>query len=142
MIRLRSALNYYKLLYKFGGNLNKQLNALSRDPVIGSQDNSFNCLFKFPPNLYSNLLSILGGSRLNIIKISHDDRIHNPPGGGSSVFKKEYVNYISNYLPKSDVRIIIGALPNSSPHFGTIITFSLAFSLAQRLKKLGKNVTV
>ena len=24
-----------KLLYKFGGNLNKHLNALSRDPVIG-----------------------------------------------------------------------------------------------------------
>jgi hypothetical protein len=77
-----------------------------------------------------------------MIRISHDGIIHNPPGGGSSVFKKEYVNYIFNYLPKNEVRISIGALPNSSPHFGTIITFSLAFSLAQRLKNLGKNVII
>lgn len=77
-----------------------------------------------------------------MIKISHDGIIHSLPGGGSSVFKKEYANYIFNYLPKNEVRINLAALPNSSPHFGTIITFSLAFSLAQKLKKLGKKVTV
>lgn len=78
----------------------------------------------------------------NTVKISHDGKVHNPPGGGSSVFKKEYADYIVNYLPKDKVRISAGALPNSSPHFGTTITFSLAFSLAQRLKNLGKDVTV
>jgi hypothetical protein len=35
MICQRSAQNYHKLLYKFGGNLNKQLNTLSHNPVIG-----------------------------------------------------------------------------------------------------------
>ncbi|PKC63847.1 hypothetical protein RhiirA1_518267, partial [Rhizophagus irregularis] len=57
-------------------------------------------------------------------------------------FKKEYVNYIFDYLPKKEIRLSVGTLPNSSPHFGTLITFSLAFSLAQRLEKLGKSVTV
>jgi hypothetical protein len=77
-----------------------------------------------------------------MIKFSHDGIIHNPSGGGSSVFKKEYVNYLFNYLPKKEVRMSIGASPNSLPHFGTMITFSLAFSLAQRLKKLGKSMAI
>jgi len=77
-----------------------------------------------------------------MIKFLHDGNMHNPTGGSSSVFKKEFVNYIFSHLPKNDVRISIGALPNSSPHFGTITTFSLAFSLAQRLKNLGKTVIV
>jgi hypothetical protein len=36
----------------------------------------------------------------------------------------------------------VPTMPNTPPHFGTIVTFSLAFSLAQRLKKLGKNVKI
>ncbi|CAG8719041.1 21105_t:CDS:2, partial [Rhizophagus irregularis] len=32
--------------------------------------------------------------------------IHNPPEGGSSVFKKEYVNYIFDHLPKKEIREI------------------------------------
>ncbi|CAG8648502.1 5693_t:CDS:1 [Scutellospora calospora] len=77
-----------------------------------------------------------------MIKHLHDGKFHYPPGGGTSVFKEGYINYILNYLPKNEVRISVGAMPYSSPHFGTIITFSLAFALAQRLKKLGKTVTV
>src|SRR4051812_19265882 len=76
------------------------------------------------------------------MKIFHNNEVHHPLGGGSYVFKKKYTDYILNYTPKSDIKISIGAQPNGSPHFGTIITFSLAFSLAQRLKIKGKNVTV
>ncbi|CAB4480447.1 hypothetical protein RhiirA1_518262 [Rhizophagus irregularis] len=74
-----------------------------------------------------------------IIKISHDGLINCPPG---RAFKKEYVNYIFGQLPKREVRISLAAFPNNPPHVGTLITFSLAFSLAQRLEKLGKSVTV
>ncbi|CAB4383455.1 unnamed protein product [Rhizophagus irregularis] len=74
-----------------------------------------------------------------IIKISHDGLISHPPG---RAFKKEYVNYIFGQLPKREVRISLAAFPNNPPHVGTLITFSLAFSLAQRLEKLGKSVTV
>ncbi|CAG8711419.1 16835_t:CDS:1, partial [Dentiscutata erythropus] len=77
-----------------------------------------------------------------MIRLWHDGNIHNPPGGASTIFKEGYANYIFKYIPKNDVRISVGAVPNSPPHFGTIITFSLAFSLAQRLEKLGKIVTV
>ncbi|CAG8664483.1 36195_t:CDS:1 [Gigaspora margarita] len=77
-----------------------------------------------------------------MIRLWHDGNIHNPPGGASTIFNEGYANYIFNHIPKDDVRISVGAVPNSPPHFGTIITFSLAFSLAQRLEKLGKIVTV
>ncbi|CAG8479960.1 2455_t:CDS:2, partial [Racocetra persica] len=77
-----------------------------------------------------------------MIKFWHDGNIHNPPRGASTIFKEGYANYIFKYIPKDEVRISVGAVPNSPPHFGTIITFSLAFSLAQRLEKLGKIVTV
>ncbi|PKY49169.1 hypothetical protein RhiirA4_527067 [Rhizophagus irregularis] len=69
-------------------------------------------------------------------------KIHHPLGGGSYVFKEKYIDYILEHVSKSDVRISIGAQPNGSPHFGTIVTFSLAFSLAQQLKNKGKNVEV
>ncbi|PKY59577.1 hypothetical protein RhiirA4_364033, partial [Rhizophagus irregularis] len=74
-----------------------------------------------------------------IIKISHNGLINCPPG---RAFKKEYVNCIFGQLPKREVRISLAAFPNNPPHVGTLITFSLAFSLAQRLEKLGKSVTV
>jgi len=76
------------------------------------------------------------------MKILHDNEVHHPLGGGSYVFKKKYVDYILSRNPKSDIKISIGAQPNGSPHFGTITTFSLAFSLAQQLKNKGKNVLV
>ncbi|CAG8568360.1 9025_t:CDS:1 [Scutellospora calospora] len=72
----------------------------------------------------------------------HDGKFHYPPGGGASVFKEKYINYIFNYLPKNEVRINVGVTPNTSPHFGIITTFSLAFALAQQLKKLGKTLTI
>ncbi|GBC10780.1 hypothetical protein RclHR1_00990013 [Rhizophagus clarus] len=76
------------------------------------------------------------------MKILRDNEVHYPLGGGFYVFKEKYVEYILNHNPKSDIKISIGAQPNGSPHFGTITTFSLAFSLAQQLKNKGKNVTI
>ncbi|RGB24135.1 hypothetical protein C1646_735052 [Rhizophagus diaphanus] len=76
------------------------------------------------------------------MNILHDNVVHHPLGGGSYVFKEKYIDYILERVYKSDVRISIGAQPNGSPHFGTIVTFSLAFSLAQQLKNKGKNVKV
>lgn len=76
------------------------------------------------------------------MKILHDNEVHHPLGGGSYVFKKKYVDYILSRSPKSDIKISIGAQPNGSPHFGTLTTFSLAFSLAQQLKSKDKNVIV
>ncbi|CAG8801736.1 28114_t:CDS:2 [Gigaspora margarita] len=76
------------------------------------------------------------------MKIFHDNEVHHPLGGGSYVFKKNYVDYILNCNPKSDLKISIGAQPNGSPHFGTITTFSLAFALANQLKNKGKNVVI
>jgi hypothetical protein len=64
------------------------------------------------------------------MNILHDNVVHHPLGGGSYVFKEKYIDYILEHVSKSDVRISIGAQPNGSPHFGTIVTFSLAFSLA------------
>ncbi|CAG8714999.1 5930_t:CDS:2, partial [Ambispora leptoticha] len=77
-----------------------------------------------------------------VMKIFHDNEVHHPLGGGSYVFKKKYVDYILSLSPKSDIKVSIGAQPNGSPHFGTITTFSLAFSLAQQLKNNGKNIMV
>ncbi|PKC60192.1 hypothetical protein RhiirA1_468388 [Rhizophagus irregularis] len=62
-------------------------------------------------------------------------KIHHPLGGGSYVFKEKYIDYILEHVPKSDVRISIEAQPNGSPHFGIIVTFLLAFSLAQQKAK-------
>src|SRR5436305_13164702 len=75
-------------------------------------------------------------------KISHDNMVHHPLGGGSYVFKKRYVDYIASQVANPNIKISIGAQPNGSPHFGTMVTFSLAFSLAERLKKKGKNVSI
>lgn len=75
-------------------------------------------------------------------KILHDNVVHHPLGGGSYVFKKKYVDYIVSQIAKPDIKISIGAQPNGSPHFGTITTFALAFSLAKQLKSQGKNVSI
>lgn len=68
--------------------------------------------------------------------IECDDKVYNPLGGGSYVFEKDIVNFLMNKYDKDNIVISIGAQPNSSPHFGTLIVFSTAFSLANKMKEL------
>ena len=64
-----------------------------------------------------------------------DGKVYNPLGGGSYVYQDSLIQYLHSQLRKKKVRISIGAQPNSSPHFGTMEVFCLAFSLANMLKK-------
>ena len=61
--------------------------------------------------------------------------VFHPLGGASYVFEKDLIKYINHKTKKDKVIISIGAQPNSSPHFGTLCVFSLAFSLAKKLKE-------
>lgn len=63
-----------------------------------------------------------------------DGKVYNPLGGGSCVYQDSLISYLHSQLRKSKIKISIGAQPNSSPHFGTLEVFSLAFSLANMLK--------
>ena len=66
-------------------------------------------------------------------RLTHDGIVHHPLGGGSYVFKKGYVDYLVRQITKKKVRVSIGAQPNSSPHFGTLVVFNLAYALAQKI---------
>lgn len=66
--------------------------------------------------------------------IKHDGLVHHPLGGGSYVFRHSFIDYLAESLYKNDLRLSIGAQPNSSPHFGTLTVACLAFSLGQHLK--------
>lgn len=66
-------------------------------------------------------------------RITYDGVVHHPLGGGSYVFKRGYVDYLVKQLTKGKVRVSIGAQPNSSPHFGTLVVFNLAYALAQKM---------
>ena len=66
--------------------------------------------------------------------INCDDNVYNPLGGGSYVFEKDITQFLLNKFSKDKIIISIGAQPNSSPHFGTLIVFSTAFSLANKMK--------
>lgn len=72
--------------------------------------------------------------------MEHDGKVHNPLGGGSYVFKENFLKHVRQQIAKEDVRISIGAQPNSSPHFGTLVVFSLAFSLGKSLKQYDKKL--
>ncbi len=76
--------------------------------------------------------------------IECDDKVYNPLGGGSYVFEKDIAGFLSNKFSKDNIVISIGAQPNSSPHFGTLVVFSTAFSLARKMKELNpsKNISV
>lgn len=74
--------------------------------------------------------------------IECDDNVYNPLGGGSYVFEKDITNFLLNKFNKNKVVISIGAQPNSSPHFGTLIVFSTAFSLAKKMKEIKPNLNV
>ena len=76
--------------------------------------------------------------------IECDDKVYNPLGGGSYVFEKDVANFLLKKFNKDNIVISIGAQPNSSPHFGTLIVFSTAFSLAKKMTDLvpTKNISV
>ncbi|KDR70140.1 hypothetical protein GALMADRAFT_103276 [Galerina marginata CBS 339.88] len=67
--------------------------------------------------------------------IEHDNVAHHPLGGGSYIFRSEFTQHINGHCPKNRIVLHIGSQPNSSPHIGTIITFTVAFFLAARLQQ-------
>lgn len=71
-----------------------------------------------------------------------DGKVYNPLGGGSYVYQDSLIQYLHSQLRKKKVRISIGAQPNSSPHFGTLEVFCLAFSLANMLKNYDSELEV
>lgn len=71
--------------------------------------------------------------------IKCDGIIHNPLGGASYVFKDEFTTYLLENLTKNEIRISVGAQPNSSPHLGTIETIVLSFVLAEQLHMVAPN---
>lgn len=64
-----------------------------------------------------------------------DFQVYHPLGGASYVFEHDIMNYIFRKTKKNKIIISVGAQPNSSPHFGTLCVFSLAFSLAKMIKE-------
>lgn len=67
------------------------------------------------------------------MQINCDGKIHNPLGGASYMFEKEIIPYILKQYTKDVIKISVGAQPNSSPHFGTLETIALSFSLAKNI---------
>ena len=76
------------------------------------------------------------------MNIECDGKVYNPLGGGSYVFEKDIANFFLQKFTKDNIVISIGAQPNSSPHFGTLIVFSTAFSLAKKMKEINPNLNV
>ena len=74
--------------------------------------------------------------------IKHDGVIHHPLGAGSYVYKTCFVEYVLSQVKKKELKISIGAQPNSSPHLGTLIVFCLAFSLGKILSNRNKDLKV
>ena len=73
--------------------------------------------------------------------VKHDGKILHPLGGASYVYEQDLIGYIANRLTRENIKISIGAQPNGSPHFGTLIVFSLAFALAELLNKQNSKTT-
>ncbi|KAJ6590636.1 hypothetical protein DFH09DRAFT_1139897 [Mycena vulgaris] len=64
----------------------------------------------------------------------HDGVVHHPLGAGSYIFQKNLIKHLTSYCTKSHITFHIGAQPNSSPHMGTLVNFTVAFALAQRIR--------
>lgn len=71
-----------------------------------------------------------------------DYEVFHPLGGASYVFEKDLIKYIVGNLHKKKIIISVGAQPNSSPHFGTLCVFTLAFSLAKKIKNYDDSIDV
>ncbi|KAJ3205186.1 hypothetical protein HDU67_008989, partial [Dinochytrium kinnereticum] len=87
--------------------------------------------------------------------MQHDGAVHDPMGGNSYVFKKDFIPALlyyaglanamnpvnvtrsptDNRAPKKLI-VHIGAQPNNSPHIGTIVTFATAFHIVKRMKEV------
>lgn len=76
------------------------------------------------------------------MNIECDGKVYNPLGGGSYVFEKDIADFLFQKFTKDNIVISIGAQPNSSPHFGTLIVFSTAFSLAKKMKEINPKLNV
>lgn len=74
--------------------------------------------------------------------IKCDGNVYNPLGGGSYVFEKDITKFLLDKFNKNKIVISIGTQPNSSPHFGTLIVFSTAFSLAKQMKILKPEIDI
>lgn len=79
---------------------------------------------------------------MNDMEFKCDYQVHHPLGGASYVFEKNLIDYIVNKSIKKKILISVGAQPNSSPHFGTMCVFSLAFSLAKKIKEYDPTLSV
>lgn len=77
-----------------------------------------------------------------MMQFKSDGKVYNPLGGGSYVYQDSLIQYLHGQLRKKVVKISIGAQPNSSPHFGTLEVFSLAFSLGNILKKYDNELNI
>jgi hypothetical protein len=76
------------------------------------------------------------------IGIDHGN-VHYPLGGGAYIFKNGIVSYLNEQYKKNDLKISIGAQPNSTPHIGTLSVFSLAFSFGNEfLERYKPNTSV
>ncbi|KAF8805182.1 hypothetical protein BYT27DRAFT_7192894 [Phlegmacium glaucopus] len=71
---------------------------------------------------------------LLICSIKHGGVVHNPLGAGSYVFKDHFIPHFLQYCKGKTLISQFGAQPNSSPHIGTIATFSVAFAIASRVQ--------
>jgi hypothetical protein len=67
--------------------------------------------------------------------IQHDNVAHHPLGAGSYIFRNKLIQHINLLCTKSRIILHIGAQPNSSPHMGTIINFTVAFFLASKVQQ-------
>ena len=67
-----------------------------------------------------------------------------PLGAASYLYqnKDDFLKYLHGQLRKKKVKISIGAQPNSSPHIGTLVVFSLAFALGKVLKEYDSELDV
>jgi hypothetical protein len=74
--------------------------------------------------------------------IQHPQNVNYPLGAASYIFEETFVDYLSETLSSNRVKIGIGAQPNSSPHFGTLLVASLAFALAEQLEQQETDLTV
>ena len=67
--------------------------------------------------------------------IHHDGVTHHPLGAGSYIFRKNLIEHITQYCTKPRTILHVGAQPNSSPHVGTLVNFSVAFALAKSIRE-------
>ncbi|KAK4204691.1 hypothetical protein QBC40DRAFT_272215 [Triangularia verruculosa] len=74
--------------------------------------------------------------------IRHNGIGHHPLGAGSYYFKDNLVGWLCDRVGEAQIRIFIGAQPNSSPHMGNICNIATAFALGQQLQTAGKVVCV